>query len=544
MPHPAVVASGWEVLNITEDERQRRGLRRYALIDPVVDRKLERGEKTATLREQCRKHGVSLATLKRYCKHFKLRRLEGLLPARQRGDKGKPRRLPAEVLEMAVSLREEVPQRTTATIIAMLEELHPDHKGRLKRSTLNRHLHRLGKSRAQLRTVACQPRRQFAKTTRGALWQTDLCMLPLKAHDEYGEVKPVVLVAMLDDATRFIMHAEAHLTQDAGVVESCFKKAVLKHGLPLSLFFDNGTQFVCEQLTGALAALGVRGLRARRGSPESKGKLERWFQSCQVSLLPELQALGDTLSLVDVNRYLTAWVEQQYHQGTHSELPEATPTPRDRWESDPTELRSVDPVRLEAAFLLRDRRKVTRTQLVSLDGRRYLADQVPVGTWVEVRYHPRRPESVQIWLDNEFVQVADLYITPEDAPKLPPPAAAAPGPVTGHNFARMLLAEHQQQLREKYRQAGFARPPQEPPPFTESAFLAMLETALGRTLEPLEQELARRTWHRFGALQAGLTATALGRFIQRRGLGLHIAYYLEAIAGEHRRRPGEVGRRV
>lgn len=107
----------------------------------------------------------------------------------------------------------------------------------------------------------------------------------------------------------------------------------------------------------------------------------------------------------------------------------------------------------------------------------------------------------------------------------------------------MLLADYQDKLREKYRQAGFARPPEELPPFTEAAFLAMLQGALGRGLEPMEQDLALQTWHLFGRLQPDRTASALRRFTQRRGLGLHIAYYLEAVATEHRRPQGE-SRRV
>lgn len=522
---------------MTEDDRQRRALRRYALIDPVVDRKLVRGEKTAFLREQAQKNGVSLATLKRYCKNFRLRRLDGLVPSRQRADKGKPRRIPAEILGLAITLREELPDRTTTTIISMLEDRHPEFKGQIKRSTLDRHFRGLGKSRAQLKIVQPKPRRQFAKTARNALWQTDLCILPLYAHDEYGEVKQVVVAAMLDDATRLLVHLEAHLTQDAGVVESCFKKAVLKHGLPLGVFFDNGSQFICEQFTGALETLGVSALRAKPRSPESKGKIERLFQTLQTSLLPELKALGGTLSLVDVNRYLAAWVEK-YHSTAHRELPEETPTPEERWQADLTPLRQVDPVRLEAAFLLKAKRRVGRTQLVELGGRRYLAGEVSVGTKVEVRYHPRQPESVQIWLDDAFVQVAGLYITPENAPKLPAVEPVTSGPGTGLNFAQMLLEQYQTKLRERYRQASFARPPEEPMPFTEGAFLALLGEFLGRKLEPVEQDLGLETWHLFGRLDRNWTEVALRRFMQRRGQGLHIAYYLEAIANEHRRGQG------
>lgn len=75
-------------------------------------------------------------------------------------------------------------------------------------------------------------------------------------------------------------------------------------------------------------------------------------------------------------------------------------------------------------------------------------------------------------------------------------------------------------------------------PFTEGAFLALLGEFLGRKLEPVEQDLGLETWHLFGRLDRNWTEVALRRFMQRRGQGLHIAYYLEAIANEHRRGQG------
>jgi hypothetical protein len=60
----------------------------------------------------------------------------------------------------------------------MLEEEHPEWKGLLKRSTLDRHLGRQGKSL-----------RVLGQDRPGALMQMDICLPALWVADEDGEVK-------------------------------------------------------------------------------------------------------------------------------------------------------------------------------------------------------------------------------------------------------------------------------------------------------------------------------------------------------------------
>lgn len=151
-------------------------------------------------------------------------------------------------------------------------------------------------------------------------------------------------------------------------------------GWPTAVFVDKGSQFVSEQVKGACEALGVRHLAAKPYSPESKGKVERALGSLQRELVPELNALGRTMHLAELNQYLHAWLDA-YHQREHREL---KAPPQVRWEQDPTPLRVPDPLRLEAAFLLSTNRLVNRTALVSLDRRRYLVDDSLVGRGVQV----------------------------------------------------------------------------------------------------------------------------------------------------------------
>jgi len=512
---------------MSQEERNRSALRRYAMIDPLVDRTLERGEKATLLADAKRRYGVSVSTVKRYLKRYQTGRVAGL-ERQVRSDRGRPRRLPPEALELAATLRAEVPTRTTPTLIAMIEDEHPEWEGLLKRSTLDRHLGRQGKSRRVL-GQDCQPRRRFAKTTRGALMQLDICIPKLWACDEHGEVKQAILVLALDDATRYICWLEAFLTQDGGVVETTFKKAALRCGLPTAVFVDNGSQFVSEQFKGACEALGVRHLAARPYSPESKGKVERALGSLQRELVPELNALGRTLGLAELNQYLHAWMDA-YHQREHREL---RATPQARWEQDTAPLRMPDPLRLEAAFLLSANRLVNRTALVSLDRRRYLVHDSLVGRSVEVRYHPRRPESVQVWLDDKFVQEAQIYQTPTNVPptEAPEPAAVK----TGLNHAQQLHAKRQADLKRRVQVAGFANRPAQPAPaaWTEGRLVVVLEKVLGRTLEEVERALVHKAWPLCSAVGEAAAERELRRFLNRQGADHHVSVYLDQVSRRH-----------
>jgi putative transposase len=80
-----------------------------------------------------------------------------------------------------------------------------------------------------------------------------------------------------------------------------------------------------------------------------------------------------------MNRLFQAWVETVYHQGVHSETGEE---PIARWaRAAPAERAVPDPGRLREAFLWSERRRVTKTALVSLHGNSY-----QVGAWLAGRY--------------------------------------------------------------------------------------------------------------------------------------------------------------
>jgi putative transposase len=102
-----------------------------------------------------------------------------------------------------------------------------------------------------------------------------------------------------------------------------------------------------------------------------------------------LVEIGDGARVADLgemNRLFQAWLETVYHQGVHSETGEA---PIARWaKAAPAERAVPDPAALREAFLWSERRKASKTALVSLHGNSYQVDAWLAGRTVELVFDP------------------------------------------------------------------------------------------------------------------------------------------------------------
>lgn len=512
---------------MTSKQDEHHALRRYAMIDPLVGRDLERGETSALLEELADTHGISVSTVKRYRRRYEEKGIEGLKP-QSRSDAGRPRKLPEKALKRAIQLRTELPSRSTPVIIRMLEHEQPEWKGKIKRSTLDDHFHRLGITRRLLRQDRTA-RRRFQKSRKNALWQIDLCKPRVWVRDETGgKPRQAVLAAVLDDATRFIVGAEFFASEETWIVETTLKKAIARYGAPNTLYLDNGAQFTAKQIQEACRHLLIHHRRSAVGDPSGRGKLERFFLTFQDAFVPELSAQEALGSLVELNRLLWAWVEQHYHQSVHRELKDM---PAKVFAADPTPPRIVDPITLEGAFLLRVDRTVDKTNLVSLDGRRYLVEKALPRQRVEVRYHPRHFEQVHIWYRGDFLQMAFAYETPSNSPRL---KRSSSDPQLKPSTSYLEQLEHQREEAlgdERDRIRSRPLPPEDV--WNIEAFLARIASTLGRALTGPDETLVRYLWQRRGGFEPQRTHLALERTVAQWGTDRHPSVYLQAIDRAH-----------
>ncbi|MEW6082750.1 MAG: DDE-type integrase/transposase/recombinase [Bacillota bacterium] len=419
---------------------------RYGLIAPVVSRQdLDRGEQARLLGEVASSRHripystrtqVSVRTLERYLEAYRARGWEGLLPSPRTSSP----RLPGEVLDWAVRLREENPQRSIDRIIRVLEDEGTVEPGRLKRSTLYDHFTRLGLTRSQMPRKESYQRYQARR--RNQRWQGDVHHL-LYLPQPDGTKRKVFLVAFIDDYSRFVPHAEIYRAERLPMLEDSLKKALTKHGVPEQIHVDNGAIYSAHHFERILGHLGIQLIHSRPYRPAGRGKVERFFQLVCTSFTSEAYRLLEKhpLTLEELNDLFWAWLQAYYHERIHSATKEK---PALRFEHDPTPLRRVDLAGLHDAFLMEEYRKVDKTGVFTIDQIPYQAPLELAHRRVLVRYDPYDPQVVQVHWDGRQDD-ATMLVVPEHAGKKKPEPVCTPTD-SGLNFLTALEHEHKARL--------------------------------------------------------------------------------------------------
>jgi putative transposase len=377
---------------------------RYGLIAQLIHTPPDKGQQEALLREVASRTytipgstrtRVSVTTLRRYLKTYHEKGFEALRPE-PRTDAGTPRAFPPEVLAKAIALREEQPSRTTQTIVDILRR---DESLSLPRSvnvhTLTTHLRQRGKTRRVLAQTG-KTYRRFERDHVNSLWQGDAMVGPW-LPDPYapGKKRRAHLFCFLDDHSRLVPHAEFFFDEALPRMERVLKVALLRRGVPLAVYVDNGQVYSSTQFNAACATLGIERIQTAPYSPQAKGKQERWFETLRLQFLPEVEASNIT-ALTDLNESLWAWLECVYHQHEHSETQQ---TPFARYTAGLDHVRHADPETVRRAFLWREKRKVRKDATLSLQGNRYQVESQWAGRTLELRFDPFDLSQIELYLD-------------------------------------------------------------------------------------------------------------------------------------------------
>ena len=376
------------------DQLREEALRRYRIIAPLLDEGLSESEKRNIRWLICEQEGISSRTLRRYVAAFKQGGFDALLP-RERKDKGTCKAIPPEALKLAAELRQELPSRSAERI----QRLLASEGYSVARSTLERHLRQQGLSGREIKAERKQvASRRFNRQGRNTLWQADLkygAYLP--DPNRPGRKMRTYLMAMIDDATRLVVHAEFYDNQKLPVLEDTLRKAIVKCGVPDNLYVDQGKIFVSQWLRLACAKLRIRHLNARAYSPEAKGKIERWNRTAD-EFIQEAQ-LEKPQTLEQLNGLFRAWLSEGYNHQEHSAL--AGKSPAQAFTQDTKPLRFPSPEALREAFLWDKTPKVDKTGCISLVGLCYEVGVEYIRKKVLVRYDPFDLSLVEVWSEGE-----------------------------------------------------------------------------------------------------------------------------------------------
>lgn len=217
--------------------------------------------------------------------------------------------------------------------------------------------------------LALREVRSFESEYVSGLWHLDFHHGSLKVLRPQGEWVRPILLAILDDHSRLICHAQWYLDETAESLIHGLAQAFLKRGLPRALLSDNGSAMIARETTEGLTRLSVTHRTTLPYSPYQNGKQETFWSPVEGRLLAMLEGQRD-LTLGLLNEATQAWVEMEYNREVHSETSQA---PLARWLCGPTVGRdcpTVDALRL--AFTAGETRSQRRSDgTASIEGARF-----------------------------------------------------------------------------------------------------------------------------------------------------------------------------
>lgn len=387
---------------------ENKAIERIGLITPLLDPCLDSAKKVVLRKSLSELSGLSERTLRRYEYAYYSGGFTALKPKPK--SPTREHTLPKTLIDEAILLRREVPTRSVAKIIKILELEGKAQPGQIKRSTLQDHLSRAGFSATTIKSYQTKglAARRFQARNRNDLWQSDIKFGPYLTIGSKGTFKQMYLVLFMDDATRYILHAAFYDSLDQVIVKDAFMEAIRLHGVPKAVYFDNGKQYRNQMITRACSKLNIRLLYAKPYSPEGTGKPERMNRNID-HFLQEIR-IDKPTSLDELNKKLTAWLSCCYQDEPHSALPDSK-SPKQCYLLDKTHQRFIDSKALSEAFKLSEIRKVDKTGCISLKNRKFEVGTGVIGQKVTVIFDPSDLSEITIEADHlEPYQAKELHI--------------------------------------------------------------------------------------------------------------------------------------
>jgi transposase InsO family protein len=152
-----------------------------------------------------------------------------------------------------------------------------------------------------------------------ALWHLDFHHGSLRVLRPCGAWTYPLLLGILDDRSRLCCHLQWYLAEGARELCHGLSQAFLKHGLPRSVLFDNGSAMVAKETQQGLTRLSVLAEHTLPYSPYQNGKQEAFWGQIEGRLLPMLEGAGKDLTLARLNEVTSAWVQIEYNRKVHRE---------------------------------------------------------------------------------------------------------------------------------------------------------------------------------------------------------------------------------
>ena len=395
------------------DDSNGMGMFRFGVISPLLSESDEplraRFERIAaevralpngTLRQ------FSPATIEDWYYDYKNYGLQGLINP-SRSDKGRIS-VSEEIIAAVDEFLKAKPKMKGMNIIHRLDERGLRPEGRPSDSTIHRYLRRVRPLFTETKT---KERKAFEGPFAGYLYQTDIMYGPhvmVRQPNGRYHKKQTYLIAVIDDHSRLICHAEFFITQTLGDYLNVLEQSILKRGIPERIYCDNGKVFLSDQVKRIGAEIGTRIIHTKVRDAAAKGKIERWFETVRSQFLENHEHIDN---LKELNSEFFKWVET-YNQRKHSGI---GCTPMEKWLRSPRSPRILsDSFTTDDIFWLETTRKVKKDGTFSLNAVRYETNYTLSGQKVTIRYNSQATSGIRVYHDGSFIGLSFPLDTTEN----------------------------------------------------------------------------------------------------------------------------------
>ena len=373
---------------MTFDQKQKTALFRYSVIAPLEtgtsDPSISNNEffrraaaKTYTDPDG-RTVSVSASTIEKWHRAYKKGGFDALFP-QSRKDEGISRKLDQDLQSQIRFLMKEHPRITAAQIHRTLLCGGSIHAGQVSPSTVERFV-RLEKGREGF--SGNKDMRRYERTHINEVWYGDTMYGPW-LKDAEGK-KRVYFIALIDDASRFIVAADLFFNDSFENLMAVIRSAVSKFGRPGLFTFDNGPSYRNKQMELLAARIGSSVHYCEPFTPTGKSKIERWFLTVRMQYLASLD-MRSFHSLEQLRRDFAGYVSR-YNQAVHSSLDGLTP--QERYFKEPERFRRLSPGQIEKDFLLETERRVSTDNVIVINKVEYEVHYRYAKQKLRLRYSP------------------------------------------------------------------------------------------------------------------------------------------------------------
>lgn len=376
-----------------QNERLQTALMRYSAIAPVITGQAGSFDsETAYFRDVSEKgirspsgelRHYSVDTMQRWLYGYRKGGFDALMP-KPRNDSGKLRKVDSETFERIKYYHTAYPRMPAAAVYRRLLEDGTILPGQLSESSVLRCVSLVDTAEG---TTVSKDMHRYERPHINEVWCGDTCYGPgLKTSD--GKKRRVYIIALIDDASRFVVGADVFFSDSFESLMAVLKSAVLKHGIPRVLNFDNGASFKNLQMDLLAARMGSVVHHCHPYSPTEKSKIERWFRTLRDHWLASLD-MSDFHSLEELRGSLHSYVNS-YNRTVHSSL--SGKTPSDRFFSESDLIRRLPEDTADKTFLLEIERRVSADNVIVIGQVEYEVPARFAKQRIKLRYSPDMEE--------------------------------------------------------------------------------------------------------------------------------------------------------